>query len=147
MRCLVAMLILTSSTLAETVVPTVELPSSATRLDDGFHIKIDSDVTTGTTSKGISYPAFTFDVYVPRVVGDTYLGSVFLEIVGRDNRTLAQVALEPRNPKERPPNYYVFVEQRFAANCALHFEYNARPFGNVSKDYVVRLKNHSPRTH
>jgi hypothetical protein len=146
MHCLVALLALTSAALAEKLVPTIELQGSTTRLDDGFHVNIDSHVATGKTPKGISYPAFTFDVYVPRVVGDTYLGSVFLEIVGADGRTLAQVALEQRNPKDRPANYYIFVEQRFAANCALHFEYNARPFDNVSKYYVLRLKNHLPRT-
>jgi len=146
MRCLAALLALTSAALAEKVVPTIELQGSATKLDDGFYVKIDSHVATEKTPKGISYPAFTFDVYVPRVVSDTYLGSVFLEIVGDDGRTLAQVALEPQNPKDRPPNYYVFVEQRFAAHCALHFVYMARPFGNVSKYYVLRLKNHLPRT-
>jgi len=89
--------------------------------------------------------AFTFDFYVPRDVGNTILGSVFLEVVGHDGRTLAQIALEPRNPEGRPPNYYVFVEQRFAVRCALHFEYKARPLGNIVKHYVLRLKNHLPQ--
>jgi hypothetical protein len=127
-------------------VPTAELQGTVTKLDDGFHVKIDSDVTTEKTPRGTSYAAFTFDVYVPRLVRDTVLGSVYLEIVGRDGRTLAQVALQPQNPKDRPPNYYIFVEQRFAAVCALHFHYEGRPFGNISKDYVLRLKNHLPRT-
>ncbi len=147
MRCLVAVLVLTSVTLGAQMVPTTELQGRATKVEDGFYVNIHSDVTRGKTPKGTSYPTFTFDAYVPRVVGETYLGSVYLEIVGRDGRTLAQVALEPQNPKERPPHYYVFVEQHFAASCALHFEYKARPFGNISKNYVVRLKNHLPQTH
>lgn len=124
---------------------TVELSGKATEVPDGFHVRINSGNSTQTDAKGRRYAAFTFDFYVPRDVGGTVLGSVFLEIVGRDGRTLAQVALEPRNPEGRPPNYYVFVEQHFAARCALHFEYKARPMGNIAKVYVLRLKNHLPK--
>jgi hypothetical protein len=94
---------------------TVELPGRATEAPDGFHARTESAVATETDAKGRAYAAFTFNFYVPREVGNTVLGSVFFEIVGPGGRSLAQVALEPQNPKERPPNYYVFVEQRFAA--------------------------------
>src|SRR4029450_10309140 len=57
--------------------------------------------------------------------------------------TLVEVALEHWNPKDKPPNYYIFVERRFARCYAVHFPYNARPFGNVAK--VLRLKNHLPQ--
>ena len=123
---------------------TVVLAGAATEAGDGFYIRIDPDRATEKTPKGSPYAAVTFDAYVPRVVGKTDLGSVYLEVVGRDGRTLAQVALEPQNSKDRPPNYYVFADRRFAADCALHFQYNARPFGSVAKDYVVRLKYHLP---
>lgn len=123
---------------------TIELPGRATELPDGFQVKIDSGTATQTDSKGRNYAAFTFDFYVPRDVGNTVLGSVFLEAVGRDGHTMVQVALEPRNPENKPPNYYVFVERDFATGCALHFEYKARPMGNIVKDYVLRLKNQLP---
>jgi len=110
----------------------VELPDKATQVPDGFHVRIESGISTQTDAKGRRYAAFTFDFYVPRDVGNTILGSVFLEVVGHDGRTLAQIALEPRNPEGRPPNYYVFVEQRFAVRCALHFEYKARPRWAIS---------------
>ncbi|HEX9281733.1 MAG TPA: hypothetical protein VF878_04595 [Candidatus Udaeobacter sp.] len=145
-RCLLILiasaLVILAQDAANKTYSTVELPGKATEVPDGFQVRIDSGTSTQTDAKGRRYAAFTFDFYVPRAVGNTVLGSVFLEVVDRNGRTLAEVALEPRNPENRPPNYYLFVEQRFAARCLLHFEYKGRPMGNIVKDYVLRLKNH-----
>ena len=66
---------------------TVVLAGAATEAGDGFYIRIDPDRATEKTPKGSPYAAVTFDAYVPRVVGKTDLGSVYLEVVGRDGRT------------------------------------------------------------
>lgn len=136
---------LMAPTNANDAYPTIILSGAATEAVDGFRVRIDSDFATEKTAKGSRYDAITFNAHVPRVVGKTDLGSVYLEVVGRDGRTLAEVALNPQNAKDRPPNYYVFAERRFAPNCVLHFQYNARPLRNVAKDYVVPLKYHLPQ--
>jgi hypothetical protein len=59
-------------------------------------------------------PAFTFDLCVPP---DGRQDRSPLTVLGDcrwDGRTLVEVALDHWNPKDKPPNYYIFVERRFA---------------------------------
>src|SRR5690349_17150535 len=73
---------------------TVELPGATLAAKDGFRARIEPDVFTQKDPHGRKYFACTFDIYVPRRVGKTTLGNANLQIVGRDDRNLAEITMQ-----------------------------------------------------
>src|SRR5438309_817304 len=98
----------------------VELPGSTLSTDDGFRARIEASATTQKAPRGRMYSACIFDIYVPRHVGKTHVGSAFLELTGRDGRTVTEVAMDDRASRGEPPHFYIFADRRAVGDCVLH---------------------------
>ena len=124
-------------------IPIEEL-RSATRSKDGFYVQIVDGIAPAETRERGGVPQVTLDLHVPLHVGKTYLGLVFLEIEGDQGQTILAALLDGRKHGNEKW-YWVTAERRQMRNCVVHFEYKARPNDTLMvKDYVVRLKYHTP---
>jgi hypothetical protein len=108
---------------------------------DGFRVKLDV-VAFPPTREGRRVPPLSFVTEVPRDVGRTTLGIVWLEIERHQGRSSLATPLD-RRIRGKVVRCSVEAEKRLAEDCVLHFQY--APIGEPErwvKDYVLRLKYH-----
>ena len=100
---------------------TIELPGRTLTAKDGFRARIYGHAFTQKDPAGRQYSGCTFDIYVPRRVGKTTLGYPSLQIAGRDDRCLVEVAMRNYPEEGEGPHFYVFVERRtlLIVSCTL----------------------------
>ena len=141
---LLAPFLVASSTNAYVAAIPVEELGSATRSKDGFYISVSTGIAPADSRERGGMPSVGLSVQVPLRVGQTLLGLVFLEIQGDKGQETLSVLLDGRKHGNEMW-YNVSGTRHLMQNCVVHFEYKARPHDEqMVKDYVVRLKHHTP---
>ena len=125
------------------VIPIEEL-RSATRSKDGFYVSVSTGIAPADPRERAGVPSVAIGLHVPLRVGKAHLGLVFLEIQGEKGQGLLSVLLDGRK-HDNEMWYSIAAERQLMQTCVIHFEYKARPHDELmAKDYVVRLKYHTP---
>jgi hypothetical protein len=124
----------------------IDLKNHQTTTPDGFRIKVDVGSQHFTSQRGVPFDLFWFSLAVPRKIGDTDFCRCQLMVQDGRDRTLLSVPLSVRDgaPKTKSAMVDVMIEQRYARGYKVHFQYSARPYGYIVKEYVFPIDEHLP---